>query len=154
MHILKDLIDKVDFYLVWKEYLMFYPDMSHLKEKYLCMFNVLLCKEIIENNEKMIIHINRQDYEEFCNEVDCQLGLDSKEKKDIEYRVHGKNNSTEWNGYWDISSVGWGNWLGYYIHEEIFTFLSIEQIVALCLYEMTWHGLSEKEVSNWANKIR
>lgn len=28
----KNLIDKVDFELVWKEYLTFYPDMLHLKE--------------------------------------------------------------------------------------------------------------------------
>lgn len=139
----KNLIDKVDFNLVWEENLIFYPDMLHLREKYLQIFSYLLYKEPKKNIEKMVIHIDRQDYEEF----------DDKEIKDIGYRVHGKNNSAEWSGYWDISAEGWCSWLGYYIHDKVFKILSTEQIVALCLYEMTWHGLSENEVINWANNI-
>jgi hypothetical protein len=150
----KNLIDKVDFDLVWNEYLIFYPDMLNLREEYLQIFNALLCKESKENIEKMVIHIDRQDYEEFDNKEDCRLGLGVKEIEDIEYRVHGKNNSTEWSGYWDISAEDWRCWLGYYIHDKVIKFLSVEQIVALCLYEMTWHGISENEVTDWANKIQ
>ena len=154
MDTFKNLIDKVDFDLVWKEHLILYQDMSHLREKYLKIFNALLCKEPKENIEEMVIHIDRQDYEEFDNEEDCRLELGDKEIQDIEYRVHGRNNSTKWNEYWDISADDWGNWLGYYIHDKVITYLSVEQIVALCLYEMTWHGLTENEVINWANKIQ
>ncbi|WPC42695.1 DUF6557 family protein [Clostridium sp. JS66] len=150
---LKNLIDKVDFDLVWKEYIVFYPDTVNLREKYLQIFNYLLYKEPKENMEEMIIHIDRQDYEEFDDEEDCRLELGDKEIEDIEYRVHGKNNSKEWSGYWDISAGDWGSWLGYYIHDKVIKILSTEQIVALCLYEMTWQGLSENEVINWANNI-
>lgn len=149
----KNLIDKVDFDLVWKEYLIFYPDMMNSRVKYIKAFKHLLSKESKENVEKMIIHIDRQDYEGFGYEEDCRLGLNDKEIEDIGYRVHGKNNSVECNGYWDISAQDWGSWLGFYIHDKIVKFLSNEQIVALCLYEMTWHGLTEDEVINWANKI-
>ncbi|NMM65857.1 hypothetical protein HBE96_25085 [Clostridium sp. P21] len=150
---LKNLIDKVDFDLVWKEYIVFYPDTVNLRGKYLQMFNYLLYKEPKENMEEMIIHIDRQDYEEFDDEEDCRLELVDKEIEDIGYRVHGKNNSKEWSGYWDISAGDWGSWLGYYIHDKVTKILSAEQIVALCLYEMTWHGLSENEVINWVNNI-
>lgn len=149
----KNLIDKVDFDLVWEEYLIFYPDMVHLREKYLQIFRSLLYKEPKENIEEMVVHIDRQDYEEFDDEEDCRLGLGDKGIEDIGYRVHGKNNSAEWSGYWDISAEDWCTWLGYYIHVKVIKILSTEQIIALCLYEMTWHGLSENEVINWANNI-
>ncbi len=147
----KSLLDKTDFNLVWKEYLTFYPDMSHLMEAYLQIFNTLVNKETKENIEKMVIHIDREDYEEFDDEQECRLELNEKEIENVGYRVHGKNNSAEWNGYWDISPVAWDRWLGYYIHDKVIKFLRIEQVVALCLYEMTWHGLSESEVTSWAN---
>lgn len=148
----KNLIDRVDFDLVWEEYLIIYPEMVYLREKYLQIFKSLLYKEPKENIEEMVVHIDRQDYEEFDDE-DCRLGLDDKETENIGYRVHGKNNSAEWSGYWDISVEDWCSWLGYYIHDKVIKFLSTEQIVALCLYEMTWHGLSENEVIDWANSI-
>lgn len=78
--------------------------------------------------------------------LDCLLELDDKEVEYIWCRVDGKNNFAEWNGYWDISAAKWREWLGYYIHDKIVNFLSIEQIVALCLYEVTWHRLTEDEV--------
>lgn len=149
----KDLIDKVDFELVWKEYLVYYPDMFHRREEFYKVYKCLLSKEPQENIEGMIIHIDRQDYEEFSDDVDCRLELDDKGIENIVYRVHGKNNSAEWSGYWDMSSSKWREWLGYYIHDKVVDFFSIEQIVALCLYEMTWHGLTENEVINWVNSL-
>lgn len=101
----------------------------------------------------MVTHIDRQDYEELSDEEESRLALSDKEIGEIRYRVHGKNNSVEWNGYWDLSTADWGSWLGYYIDDTVFKFFKIEQIVALCLFEMTWHGLSESEVIDWANKI-
>lgn len=149
----KNLIDKVDFELVWKEYLTFYPDMLHLKEEYSKIFNTLLYKEPKENIENMVIHIDRQDYEESDDKGDCLLGLTDNELRDIGYRVHGKNDSAEWKGYWDISAADRGSWLGYYIHDKVIKFLSFEQIVALCLYEMTWYGISENEIIKWKDNL-
>ena len=149
----KNLIDKVNFEIVWKEYIIFYPDMAHLKDKFIQIFNALLLQESKENIEEMVIHIDRQDYEELSDEEESRLALSDKEIEGIGYRVHGKNNSFEWNGYWDLSAADWGSWIGYYIDDKVFKFFKIEQIVALCLFEMTWHGLSESEVIGWANKI-
>jgi hypothetical protein len=150
---LNKLIDKVNFELVWKELVIYYPDMVHQREKYFEAHKYLLDKEPKENIEEMVIHIDRQDYEEFGGEVDYILELDDKEIAEIGYRVHGKNNSSDCDGYWDISAAEWGDWLGYYIHDGVIGFLSNEQIVALCIYEMTYHGLTESAVINWANNI-
>lgn len=149
----KSLINKVDFELVWKEFLTFYPDLSYRRDKYSQIYKFLLSKEPEDNIDVMVIHIDRQDYEDFTNKEDCRLELKETEIVDIGYRVHGRSNSAEWSGYWDISPEKWGNWLGYFIHDKLLEFLTIEKITALCLYEMTWHGFSENEVIAWASNL-
>ncbi|WP_434751569.1 DUF6557 family protein [Paenibacillus amylolyticus] len=87
------------------------------------------------NVEEMIIHID-------------SIDSDDKDKNNIEYRVHGKNNSPEWKGYWDISASKWGEWLGFYMDQQVFEKFTVEQIVALCLVEMTWFGFSEERIKD------
>lgn len=84
----------------------------------------------------MIVHIDIADYE----------SDDKSEDSVTEYRVHGKNNSLEWTGYWNISSNNWAEWLGFYVNNSVLEKFSAEQIVALCLYEMTWFGFSEEKI--------
>lgn len=57
----------------------------------------------------MVIHIDKQESEQ----VSEQSILADKDVE--EYRVHGKNNSAEWSGYWDLSPSKWNDWLGYFI---------------------------------------
>ncbi|WP_435921536.1 DUF6557 family protein [Paenibacillus sp. DYY-L-2] len=128
------ILKKVDFEDVWVRLLSYYPDMSQTKVKYKTVFELLLSKTPEKNVEEMIIHIDDVDYE--INKSDDGI---------TEYRVHGKNNSLEWTGYWDISSSNWSEWLSFYINNTVLERFSKEQIVALCLYEMTWFGFSEEK---------
>ncbi|WP_339322125.1 DUF6557 family protein [Paenibacillus sp. FSL W8-0194] len=103
-----------------------------LHYQYLTVYKSLLSKDPAKNVEEMIIHIDKVD-------SDASLHEDY-----VEYRVHGKNNSSEWDGYWDISANNWEEWLGFYIDHNVLERFSSEQIAALCLYEMTWFGFSEE----------
>lgn len=132
----EEILNKVDFEDVWVELVSFYPHMSQTKEKYKTVFESLLSNRPEQNVEEMIIHIDDVDYE----------SEDKSEDGVTEYRVHGKNNSLEWTGYWDISSSNWAGWLGFYINNSLLENFSAEQIVSLCLYEMTWFGFSEKKI--------
>ena len=131
----KEILNKVVFEEVWDELIEYYPNMNRknsTKRKYLTVFESLLSKDPAKNVEEMIIHID---------EVNSDASL---HEDDVEYRVHGKNNSSEWDGYWDISADHWEEWLGFYIDHKVLERFSSEQIAALCLYEMTWFGFSEE----------
>lgn len=131
----EEILKKVDFEDVWIKLTSYYPDMSQTKEKYKTVFESLLSKTLEKNIEEMVIHIDDVDYEN-----------DKSDDGSTEYRVHGKNNSLEWTGYWDISSSNWAEWLGFYMNNNVFEKFSKEQIVAHCLYEMTWFGFSEEKI--------
>lgn len=61
--------------------------------------------------------------------------------------------SPEWNGYWDISANKWGEWLGFYVDHKAIDNFSSEQIVALCLYEMTWLGFTEEQIKSKTDNL-
>jgi len=135
---LKNIIEKLEFRKVWEKYIEFYPDMGRLREKYSQIFIIFKAKNPVDNIEEMVIHIDRDDYEENNDyHEECFHIENNLENNKIEYRVHGKNNSIEWTGFWDLSASKWEEWLGFYIHDKVLVSLSHEQIVALCLYEMT-----------------
>lgn len=104
---LEEILKKVEFHEVWEKIIDYYPDMTQMKEKYNSVFNELLTKCSVENTEEMIIHIDEQETDHPDEEV-------------TEYHVHGKNNSTEWTGYWDISPSKWEEWLGFYVHDKAY----------------------------------
>lgn len=143
----KDLLHKVEFDEVWDRYISYYPDYIDQKNYLRSIFNDLLLKDTSTNEENMIIYIDKQESEHFSeysfnDEVEIE-----------EYRVHGKNNSTEWLGYWDLSASKWDEWLGYFIDMKVLNRFRNEQIVALCLYEMTWFGYSEVDIANKLNNL-
>jgi len=64
---------------------------------------------------------------------------------------------TEGNEYYTVSGLKdgekyaieytpWEEWLGFYIDEELFSTMSLEEIVAYCLYEMTWGGYTQEDI--------
>lgn len=131
----EEILKKIKFEDVWVEFISYYSDMSQTKEKYKTVFESLLTNTPEKNVEEMVIHIDDVDYE-----------INKSDDSNTEYRVHGKNNSNEWTGYWDISSSNWAEWLGFYLNNTVLENFSKEQIGALCLYEMTWFGFSEEVI--------
>jgi hypothetical protein len=72
-------------------------------------------------NEKFQIHIEKDDF----------------------WSVSGY--STEEDSYYGIEYVRWENWLGYDLHPDSLV-LSNEDIVAHCLWEMTWAGFFQEKI--------
>lgn len=143
----KDLLHKVDFNEIWNQYIYYYPDYIDQKNYLRSVFNDLLVKDASNNEENMIIYIDKQESEQFP-----EHSINDGEEIE-EFRVHGKNNSTEWSGYWDLSASKWTEWLGYFIDNNVLKRFRYEQIVALCLYEMTWFGYSEVDIANKLNNL-
>lgn len=141
MLIFQEVLNKVSFEEVWSKMLEYYPDLGQTNEKYSTVYESLLSKNLTTNLENMIIHIDAVDSD------------DSPNRDYIEYRVHGKNNSPEWNGYWDISANNWDEWLGFYVDHKAIDNFSSEQIVALCLYEMTWFGFTEEQIKSKTDNL-
>ncbi|WP_256762445.1 DUF6557 family protein [Cohnella sp. WQ 127256] len=143
----KDVLHKVDFDKVWDQYIYNYPDSIDQKNYLRSIFNDLLEIDAINNEENMIIYIDKQE-----SKQSPELPINNGEEIE-EFRVHGKNNSTEWSGYWDLSASKWPEWLGYFIDNNVLKRFRYEQIVALCLCEMTWFGYSEIDIANKLNNL-
>lgn len=141
MNIFKEILRMVSFETVWNELIEYYSDMFQIKNKYLTVYESLFTQSPARNVEEMIIHIDVVDSNDSLNE------------NSIEYRVHGKNNSLEWKGHWDVSASNWEDWLGFYVDQQVLESFSDEQIVALCLYEMTWFGFSEEQIKQNADNL-
>ncbi len=104
----KDLLHKVDFDEVWDQYISYYPDYLDQKDYLRSIFNDLLLIDARSNEENMIISIDTQESEQFSEHL-------NNDGKEIEaFRVHGKNNSIDWTGFWDLSASKWADWLGYF----------------------------------------
>ncbi|WP_145048177.1 MULTISPECIES: DUF6557 family protein [Paenibacillus] len=141
MIIFKKILDNVNFEAVWIKLIEYYPDMSQTKNKYLIVYESLLSHNPARNIEEMTIYIDAVDSDDSINDGNN------------EYRVHGKNNSLDWKGFWDLSASNWEDWLGFYVDQQVLDNFSSEQIMALCLYEMTWFGFSEAQIKHKADNF-
>ncbi|GGH60264.1 hypothetical protein GCM10008014_34630 [Paenibacillus silvae] len=141
MIVFKEILNKVSFEAVWNVMMEYYSDMYKSKNKYQTVYESLFSQSPARNVEEMIIYIDVVDSNDSFNE------------KNIEYRVHGKNSSLEWKGYWDLSASNWEDWLGFYVDQQVLESFSDEHIVALCLYEMTWFGFSEEQIKNSTDNL-
>lgn len=55
--------------------------------------------------------------------------------------------------YYAIEYTPWERWLGYEIHEDMANFAT-EDIVADCLWEMTWGGFDQVKIQNQMNELK
>ncbi|UKS29637.1 hypothetical protein LOZ80_12155 [Paenibacillus sp. HWE-109] len=111
-----------------------YPDMKEatVLSKYNYVFNQLLTISSEENTEELVIQI----YE--VTDV----------SEDNYWAVSGRkrNDSIKYN----ISFDSWEKWLGYWVDDGG---LDQVDIIAHCLYEMTWGGFSQEEIRNKYNQL-
>lgn len=131
---LYDLIREVDFDEVFSRVCFYYPSQNY-REGYENAFNELLDKKqkkhcigdlFIEVN---IVEDDDEDYLDVCG-LNIQNG----------------------NRY-SIELCEWSDWVTMFITKETLDRLSKEDIVAGCLYEMTFFGFSEKSVMEQLNKM-
>lgn len=140
---LKQILNNIEFEHIWRCFLSYYPDLKETKEQYNNVFSFLQELKPLNNDDNTIIHIDVVEPYDFNSDSLADQILSDDE---TEYRVHAKDDSPDWDGYIDISFCFWEQWLGFYIEESVLTRFKEEEIIALCLYEMTWLGYDNESV--------
>lgn len=132
---LYDLIREVDFDEVFSRVCFYYPSQSNSRKGYENAFNELLDKK----QKKHCIG-------------DLFIKVDIEEDDDEDYLDVCGLNIQNGNRY-GIELCEWSDWVTMFITKETLDRLSKEDIVAGCLYEMTFFGFSEKSVMEQLNKM-
>ena len=133
---LKTLLREVKFDDVFKMLCKYYPDQKYSRNGYESVFNKLLKKKPKKHRlDDLFIrveHINDENGEWL--DVD---GVNLK-KPDIAY---------------GIEFLKWSDWVTMFITKETLRSLSKEDIVAGCLYEMTFYGFTEEHVMSEKKRL-
>lgn len=111
-----------------------YPDPSENIEGYRQVYEELNSLEPSDNEDNCTIVI--------------ELQYDDIEKKNY-YSVSGLIDGMTYG----IEFSPWEEWLGYYVDENLLKEMSKEEIVAHCLYEMTWAGFTQKDIKERVDEI-
>lgn len=133
---LYQLIREVKFEDAFERLCYYFPDQKKSREGYEKAFNELLKKKLHKshNLNDLFIHVVKDEYE-------------GKEYLD----VCGKKLHSDMR--YGIEFCKWSEWVSMFIANETLNSLSREDIVAGCLWEMTFDGFSEKTVMEHKNKL-
>ena len=132
---LYDLIRMVNFEDVFARIIHYFHDQEKSKDGYQSAFGELLTK--------------KQDKHRL-NDLFISVELENEEGHDYLY-MHGINKNT--NITYGIEFCPWSEWVTMFIDQKTLDTLSKEDIVAGCLYEMTYFGFSEKKVRQTRNDM-
>lgn len=158
---LKELIDRVEWKDVKKELLKSYPDQKKSIEGYKIIFDTLKLKKPKKSKMRICVEKVKDDFEK---------------EKDVYYtHVSGKNGETyheQWKAHpnwypeepsgeyanneigWAIEFEKWDKWIGMEIDKISFKDHNEVQVVAHCLWEMTWMGFTEDKIQNTLKGIK
>ena len=125
---LYDLIRMVRFEDVYERLIYYFPSQENSREGYESAFAELLTKKQLKHN---------------LNDLFISVEIDNEDGHDYLY-IHGINKKT--NITYGIEFCPWSEWVTLFIDQNTIDSLSKEDIVAGCLYEMTFFGFSEKKV--------
>ena len=130
---LADLLTQVSFELVFKSLISYFPDQESSKEGYQEVFEYLktLTPKPINNLKDLFITVNV--VEEYGKNYLDVFGT----------RVIGNTKSK-----YGIEFEPWKNWVSMYIAKDTLNNFKIEDIVAGCLYELTFFGFNEQGIQN------
>jgi hypothetical protein len=123
---LYDLIRDVNFDEVFSRVCFYYPSQSNSREGYENAFNELLDKKQKKHRIGDLF-------------IDVQIVEDEDEYYLDVVGINMKNGN-----HYSIELCEWSDWVTMFISKETLDRLSKEDIVAGCLYEMTFFGFSEK----------
>ena len=123
--ILRDLLRETTFKKVWKVLKKLYPE-SHKTSYTLTWLELLAIKRLPKNKDEMSINFY---------------------KWGGKFHVDGINNNQSI-PRWALDLSGFREWLSFYVSNKIINNFSIEEILAYCLWEMTFNGYSDKTISN------
>ncbi len=132
---LYQLIREVKFDDVFDRLCYYFPDQKDSRDGYEGAFKELLSKKLGKHRlDDLFIHVEKDEYE-------------GKEYLD----VCGKKLHSDMR--YGIEFCKWSEWASMFIANETLNSLSREDIVAGCLWEMTFDGFSENTVMEHKNKL-
>ena len=134
---LSDLLKQVTFDDVFKRITHWFTDQEHNKDGYKSVFETLLEKTPKKHKlDDLFIQVERV-------EEDDSEWLD----------VSGINVAKGDNISYGIEFEPWDDWVTMFITKETLASLTKEDIVAGCLYEMTFFGFTEKKVQDESKRL-
>lgn len=138
MKTLKDFVMEVTFEEVADVFKKSYPNdwnAANNPEGFEMVFNVLREKEPVPRKDdmKILIYHVIQDW-----------GYPELETEEYDH-VCGYTESD--NQKWGLDYTPWAEWLGMEIHTDTVQNYSPAEIVAHCLWELTWNGFTEEEIN-------
>lgn len=137
---LKDVIPKTAWPEIWKELLTHHPYIlvdSSGKQ---------ICKESDLESGYMAVFTKLNDIVEIPSDLVLIIKMFEQEYGQYKYSFDPAAYNEECPGGYSMMASPWGEWLGLTISPETLEQYSYAEIIAHCLYEMTWFGGSEAEV--------
>lgn len=129
-----DLLKKYNWEDIKPILLALYPDQKKNIDGYVVTLKELLVLKPVKTKMRIII----------------EDGFD--EDKERYYNVSAKDGTIEETA-WAIDFMDWAECLGMEIDSETLSVYSPLDIVAHCLWEMTWHGFTQKEIKKKGNEL-
>ncbi|MEW6740084.1 MAG: DUF6557 family protein [Nitrospirota bacterium] len=134
---LKDIVQACAFRNVKAALLALYPDQKHNIIGYKNVFETLKQMRPRYNKEGMVIDIKRvgRGKNEYFDVSGICLEKDVKQSYALEY-------------------TSWSKWLGYEVSPKVLKRMLKEEIIAHCLWEMTFMGFTQNKIRRELNKLK
>ena len=134
---LKEMLEKTSLNKVKESYLKFYPDWDDTPiEK---IYDTI--KTITPSKQENILTINLEESEDIMGES---------------YEIYGTTGEIENDRLirYSMDFVDWDMWLNMEVNEDLFKKYDYDDIMALCLFEMTMFGFCPEDIKNQRDNIR
>lgn len=130
MNTLKDLVLLTPFDKVWEKIALHYP--NRIEEDIRVLYKKLHIIDLKDNHSNVFIYINT-----FENDEPVFQSSFDENNKNLYFDVSGRDD--EHIGYSLVGS-NFNEWLNFYIDSDTLNSMSVESILAHCLWEMTYFG--------------
>ncbi|MFJ6209216.1 DUF6557 family protein [Lysinibacillus sp. NPDC092081] len=136
MNTLKDLVLLTPFDKVWEKIVLHYP--NRIEENFRVLYEKLHIIDLKDNYSNLFIYINafENDENDENDEPVFQSSFDENNKS-LYFDVSGRDDDHI--GY-SLVGNSFNEWLNFYIDSDTLDSMSVESILAHCLWEMTYFG--------------
>ena len=137
---LKQVILKSKWQAVREAFLLLYPNQKRSISGYENVYKKLRSKPVLKSSMTL-----------YCDTIEPQFKDD-----EVSYDIYGVNGTKNKDGElekYSLSLFKWSEWLGVALSDQILKNYTKEQIISLCLFEMTFHGFLESDVRKFKNEL-